>query len=168
MTSSPPPLSVVVATTQPWPELRMLLESLAPQVRALGAEVIVADGHGRGVPDDHGFPNLRVVRRPGASVYQLRAHRTYPRAAAIGGVVHNGADDNLWDWASFLISNGTLLPPLPPGDRPDISGQANLSYKRWALPSNVRRATARASSPAPSCASRPTGAWPSSRGSSSC
>lgn len=34
MTSSPPPLSVVVATTQPWPELRMLLESLAPQVRA--------------------------------------------------------------------------------------------------------------------------------------
>ena len=146
----------------------MVLESLAPQVRALGAEVIVGDGHGRGVPDDHGFPDLRVVRRPGASVFQLRAlafdetradiiavtedhcrvaadwceqvlraHRAYPDAAAIGGVVHNGADGNLWDWASFLISNGTLLPPLPAGARADISGQANLSYKRWALPSHV-------------------------------
>ena len=175
----------------------------------------------------------------------LRAHRTYPRAAAIGGVVHNGASDNLWDWASFLISNGPLLPPVPTGERPHIAGSANLSYKRWALPSKVPphgyddwehkrtlraaghtlvtddrvvtahvqslgrlgscaihyhngRATAgfaslgssraqrlrhalrrlllplrvagdsSASSPAPSCASRPTGAWPSSPGPSSC
>jgi hypothetical protein len=130
--------------------------------------MVVADGHGRALPEDHGFPNLRVVRRPGASVYQLRplafaetradiialtedhcvvaadwceqvlrAHRTYPRAAAIGGVVHNGASDNLWHWANFLISNGPLLPPVPVGERADISGQANVSYKRWALPSHV-------------------------------
>jgi hypothetical protein len=168
MTPLPPPLSVVVATTQPWPELRAVLESLAPQAEALGAEIIVADGHGRGLPDEHGFGHIRVVRRPGASVYQLRAlafaesradvvavtedhcvvaadwceqvlraHRAYPRAAAIGGIVYNGASDSLWDWANFLISNGPLLPPLPVGERDDIAGQANLSYKRWALPSSV-------------------------------
>src|SRR5688500_2605404 len=167
-TMTPPPLSAVVATTQPWPDVPAVLQCLAPQVRALGAEIIVADGHGHGLPDDHGVPNVRVVRRPGASVYQLRAlafaetradiiavtedhcviaadwceqvlraHRAHPRAAAIGGVVYNGATDSLWDWANFLISNGTYLPPLATGERADISGQANLSYKRWALPANT-------------------------------
>ncbi len=67
----------------------------------------------------------------------LRAHDEYPDAAMIGGVVDNGADRDPWDWANFLVSNGPFLPPIPTGERPDIAGQANLSYKRWALPGEL-------------------------------
>jgi hypothetical protein len=64
----------------------------------------------------------------------LAAHRDHPRAAAIGGVVDNGAKNSLWDWASVIFAHGVFLPPLQNGERPDISGQANISYKRSALP----------------------------------
>jgi len=60
-----PPLSVVIATTKPWPEMRATLDSLLPQARDLGAEVIVADGDGRGLPDPPALPvkTRRAVRR---------------------------------------------------------------------------------------------------------
>jgi hypothetical protein len=46
-----PELSIVIATTQPWPELRMVLNSVYDQAQAIGAEILVADGHGHGRPD---------------------------------------------------------------------------------------------------------------------
>jgi hypothetical protein len=163
-----PELSVVVASAQPWPELRTALDSVYSQARAIGAELIAVDGDGHGLPEDHPYAGLRLIRRPGATVWQaraigfaeargeivamtedhcrvapdwceqvLRAHRENPRVAAIGGVVDNGATASLWDWANFLVSNGGFLPPIPNGERPDICGQANISYKRWALPDRM-------------------------------
>jgi len=164
-------LSVVIVTAQPWPELRMVLDSVAAQVSAHAGELVIVDGSydGTALPSAHAYgDHLRHVRRPGATVFQLRAlglreargaiiavtedhcrvapdwcaetlraHREHPAAAMIGGAVENGADQNLWDWANFLISNGAFLPPIPNGERPDIGGQANISYKRWALPREV-------------------------------
>jgi hypothetical protein len=47
-----PLLSIVVATTKPWPEIRACLDSLMDQATTVGAEILVADGHGRGLPDE--------------------------------------------------------------------------------------------------------------------
>jgi hypothetical protein len=47
-----PPLSIVVATTKPWPEVRACLDSLMDQATTVSAEILVADGDGRGLPDE--------------------------------------------------------------------------------------------------------------------
>ena len=160
-----PPVSVVVATTQPWPEIQPCLESLRADAESLGAELIVADGHGQGLGHDHGFSRVRHVVARGRSVFELRglgiaaaaapiiaitedhcvvgerwlsrvveAHRSSPEAAAIGGVVENGATRRLIDWANFLIIFAPVLAPLGSGRRQEISLQANISYKRDRLP----------------------------------
>jgi len=43
-------------------EIRATLDALRDQARALGAEIIVADGHGHGLPDPPALPD--VVRGP--------------------------------------------------------------------------------------------------------
>jgi hypothetical protein len=162
----PPPLSVVIATTQAWPEIRGCLDSLYAQASELRAEIIVADGNGRGLPDTEScYPQVRWLKALGATVFQLRAlgmaaakgdivavtedhcrvtpgwcrqilraHREWPAAAVIGGAVENGATEHLGDWANFFISNGAFLLPVPTGEREDVTGQANISYKRRVLP----------------------------------
>lgn len=162
-----PRLTVVVATTRRWPELESCLEALHDQARAVGAEILVGDGSGAGVPPDaeRRYPAVRLLRRPGATVFQLRAralevsrgdvvaitedhcrvapdwcrrileaHERWPDAAVIGGVVENGADRSLVDWASFLLVNGSVLPPVCQGRRSPVALQANVSYKRRVLP----------------------------------
>ncbi len=68
-------LSIVIATTHPWPEIRECLESLRDQAAAHGAEILVADGDGAGFPEAEArnHPNVRVLERRGASVFALRA-----------------------------------------------------------------------------------------------
>lgn len=161
-----PPLSVIVATTQPWPEIRLSLDSLYLQACEAGAEIIVADATGRGLPDDARYPRARRLVGLGKTVFQLRAlamaestgeivavtedhcrvapdwcaqilraHREWPQAAVIGGAVENGATARLIDWANFFITNGPYLLPIPAGERPDVTGQACISYKRRVVPS---------------------------------
>jgi len=158
-----PALSIVVTTTQPWPEVRIALDSLAEQARAHDAEIIVADGSPDGRPPSV-YVGVQWLHRPGATVFALRAealkaargdvvaltedhcrvapdwcaavlraHREHPEAAVIGGALENGATDSLVDWANFLIGNSAYLAPLGHGPQPDVTGQANVSYKRWAL-----------------------------------
>jgi hypothetical protein len=69
-------LSIVIATTHPWPEIRETLESLREQAAAHEAEILVVDGDGAGFPETEArrHPNVRVLKRPGASVFALRAH----------------------------------------------------------------------------------------------
>jgi hypothetical protein len=165
MTDAQPPLSVVIATTKPWPEIRATLDSVLPQARALGAEVIVADGDGHGLPDPPALPEIVRIEERGASVFRLRAlgrarargevvaitedhcrlradwcrgvveaHRRHPEADVIGGAVENGATGSPIDWAQFLVANGPFMPPVRPGAPRRLPGQANLSYKRRALP----------------------------------
>lgn len=160
-----PTLSVILATTQPWPEARICLDSLRDQARAVQAEIIVADGSGRERPDDARFPDVIWLAAPGASVFALRAlamarargeiiavtedhcrlrpdwceqilraHQEHPDAAAIGGVVENGATKRLMDWASFLFTNGAFMSPIQTGEVNWVSLQANISYKRRVIP----------------------------------
>lgn len=69
------PLSIVVATTQPWPEVRDCLDSLQGQARAVGAEIILADSCGKGLPDEpaSSYSGITWLKMPGASVFYLRA-----------------------------------------------------------------------------------------------
>ncbi|HSE44551.1 MAG TPA: glycosyltransferase [Gemmatimonadales bacterium] len=68
------PLSVIIATTKPWPEVRATLESLHGQIQDVGGEILVADGDGEGIPKDvaERYPAVRILSRPGASVFSLR------------------------------------------------------------------------------------------------
>ncbi len=68
------PLSVVIATNRAWPQMEPCLESLHHQARAVGAEILVADGHGQGLPDDTvaRYPAVKWIKWPGRSVFQLR------------------------------------------------------------------------------------------------
>jgi hypothetical protein len=69
-----PPLSIVVATTKPWPEIRACLDSLMDQATKVGAEILVADGHGRGLPDEgrESYQGVIWLKELGASVFGLR------------------------------------------------------------------------------------------------
>ncbi len=162
-----PALSVVIATTQPWPEARAVLDSLHDQVTDDGAEVVLAH-RGDGFPDDAAghYPRVRPIVQPGASASELRgaalgtltgdvvavtedhcvvaadwieavlrAHREHPDAAVIGGAVENGATDGAMDWAAYFVGNAYAMAPLREGD--GLAGQANVSYKRWALPETL-------------------------------
>ena len=160
-----PPLSIIIATTQPWPEVSVVLDSIYEQAAAVQAEIIVAESSGQGAPPDERYSGVHWINVLGATVFQLRAraiaasqgqiiavtedhcrvspdwclsilqsHQDYPQADMIGGSVENGADQHLIDWANFLISNDIFLPPLATGERPFITGQANVTYKRRALP----------------------------------
>ena len=67
----------------------------------------------------------------------LDAHAQYPDAAAIGGVVENGATGSIPDWAGFFIVNGKFMRPIRNGASDEISLQSNVSYKRRALPASL-------------------------------
>jgi hypothetical protein len=162
-----PALSVVIATTQPWPEARAVLDSLHGQVADTDAELVLAH-RGDGFPGAAAdrYPRVRAFVAPGASASELRgaalghvtgdvvaitedhcvvapdwveailrAHREHPEAAAIGGAVENGATDRAMDWAGYFVANAHAMAPLRERDR--LPGQANVSYKRWALPEAV-------------------------------
>ena len=81
-----PPLSVVVTTTHPWPSAQGCLDRLCPQATAVGAELILVDSTGRGLPDPRpqSYSNVRWLHVPGASVFELRARAA---AAATGAIV---------------------------------------------------------------------------------
>jgi hypothetical protein len=68
-------LSVILATIEPWPDLANCLAVLAPQVAAVGGEIIVGDGHGAGLDASTAAASDRLswIRKPGASVFELRA-----------------------------------------------------------------------------------------------
>jgi hypothetical protein len=85
------PLSAVAATTQPWPEVRPLLESLREQIAAVGGEIVLGDGSAEGLPDEvHArYPRLRVIHRAGASVFQLRAACVAASAGAIVAITED-------------------------------------------------------------------------------
>jgi hypothetical protein len=79
------------------------------------------------VTEDHAWVAPDWCRRV------LEAHAEHPAAAAVGGVVENGATATLVDWASFFVANGPSMPPITSGRADTISLQANVSYKRRAL-----------------------------------
>jgi hypothetical protein len=67
-----PQLSIVIPTIRGWPDARVALDPLLPQAERIGAELIVIDGSKRRPPTDLP-PFVRWARKPGWSVFQLRA-----------------------------------------------------------------------------------------------
>jgi len=158
-----PVLSIVIATTKPWPEICACLGSLLNQANAVGAEIFVADGNGRGLSEGEreSYDGVIWLKELGASVFALRklamcqargeiiaiteahcrvapnwceqiiqAHKDYPDAAAIGGIVDNGASTSLIDWANFFLVFAPFVSPIKNGPCERICLQANISYKR--------------------------------------
>ena len=99
-----PPLSIVIGTTQPWPEIRATLDSLFEQARACGAEIVVADRTGQGLPVDvaERYPGLVWLKRPGASIFALRGAAM---ARATGDLVATTEDHCRVapDWCANII-----------------------------------------------------------------
>lgn len=86
MSSSRKSLSVVVATTLPWPGSKTCLDRLCPQIRALDAEIILADSSGSGLPSSvpEPYADVQWLNAPGVSVFELRARAT---AVARGDII---------------------------------------------------------------------------------
>jgi hypothetical protein len=153
----------VIGTTQPWPEARAVLDSVYRQAEAIGAEVLLAIGREDARPPADAYPELKVIERPGETIFELRRHAVTQAAGAIVAVTEDhclvapdwceriltghaelpAADViggavtngacNSIGWAGFLIANGPFLPPLETRERKVITGQANMSFKRRAL-----------------------------------
>ena len=68
-----PKLSIIVATIDPWQEIRFCLEALMRQTDSSETELILADGTGLGLPEEKSFPNVTWLKKKGTSVFQLRA-----------------------------------------------------------------------------------------------
>lgn len=79
-------LSIVIATTHPWPNSQECLEILLPQVAQVGGEILLADSSGIGlsVPVPEHLKAVRWIQALGASVFHLRALGT---AAATGNII---------------------------------------------------------------------------------
>jgi hypothetical protein len=162
-----PPLTIIVATTRRWPAADVCIREVLPQSRAIGAELILADGDGSGFDPVLG-PDVVWLRRPGADRLVLhawalelarghvvaitedhvrpdpdwceailRAHRERPEADVIVGAVRNASTKHLLERASFLLTSAPYLPPLR-----EIPTRTppynNLSVKRRALPPTLR------------------------------
>jgi hypothetical protein len=99
-----PKLSVVLATTDAWPDLANCLAVLEPQVQAVDGELIVGDGDGRALPERYASDPGRVVwiRKPGASVFQLRAEGV---ARATGDIIATTEDHCIVapDWCRRIL-----------------------------------------------------------------
>lgn len=75
-----PPLSLVVATVQGWPGYAPMFRTHLAAVRAVGGELLVADGSGRPAPGpEETGPEVTWISQPGEGVFELRRH-AYARA----------------------------------------------------------------------------------------
>jgi hypothetical protein len=129
------PLSVVLATIEPLADLAQCLEVLAPQVAAVGGEIIVGDGHwGEGEGEGRepqfdlsagaGQDDLSLFRIPGASVFELRA-RAVERAR--GDIVALTEDHCLVgsDWCRQILDAFSSNPDVMAVTGPVLNGSTD-------------------------------------------
>ena len=161
------PLTVIVATTRCWPTANVCVRAVLSQARTVGAELILADGHGSGF-DPAACADVTWLRLPGAARLTLharalevargdviaitedhvrpdpdwcetilRAHRERPEVDVIVGAIRNASRKRLSDRASFLLTSAPYAPPLL-----QVPERAppfnNLSVKRRVLPASLR------------------------------
>jgi hypothetical protein len=151
-------LSVLIAATHDDKALRELLEVLAPQISAVGGEVLVGDGSPDGItsapvalrnPDTDVFAlrgellslaRGRIiamtedhVRMPATYCEQLLTlHERHPGAEVIAGPVENGSRGRIRDWANFFCTFSAFMTPLPEHTQ-RCPPPVNLSLKRTAV-----------------------------------
>ncbi len=98
------------------------VDTSIPDLRALAFEAATAPVVA--VIEDH------VIVPPGWARAHLEAHARGEQV--VGGAVENAATERLVDWAAFLCEYHHLIPPLPAGPVPGITGN-NTSYDRELL-----------------------------------
>jgi hypothetical protein len=120
------PLSVILATTEPWPDLANCLEVLAPQVASVGGEIIVGDGHGAALDASRAADSTQLswVRLPGASVFELRA-RAVERAR--GEIIALTEDHCLVgrDWCQQILHVFSTHPDVMAVTGPVLNGSTD-------------------------------------------
>lgn len=146
-----PPLSVILATTDPWPDLANCLTVLEPQVSALGGELIVGDGDGAALEPARVAASRCItwIRMPGASVFELRA-----RAAELarGELIATTEDHCVVaaDWCAEILRAFALHPdalavtgPVRNGSQEHLIDWANYFHTFGCSlpPSNPHQAT---------------------------
>ena len=108
-----PELSVIVATTDPWPKSQECLEILLPQVKGIDAEILFADASGIGLPEPvpEELKSVRWIKAPGASLFHLRALAT---SGATGNVIAWTEDHcrPAADWCAMIIDAHNAHPEL--------------------------------------------------------
>jgi hypothetical protein len=160
MTGTSPTLSIVLATTHPWPEAEPTLQALLAAEPAPDFEVILCAAGGA-PPAGWGDGRLSVVEAAGESVFALRArgvaaargeivaitedhcipasdwpaelvaaHARHPEAVALSGAVANGATADPWDWANFLMTFAEHMRPIDVAAARRAPSVANGSFKR--------------------------------------
>jgi hypothetical protein len=98
------------------------VDTTIPDLRALAFEAATAPVVA--VIEDH------VIVPPGWARAHLDAQARGEQV--VGGAVENAATERLVDWAAFLCEYHHLIPPLPAGPVPGITGN-NTSYDRALL-----------------------------------
>jgi hypothetical protein len=155
----PPSLSAIVPIREGLQEIESVLESLLPQARATGAEVVVVGRAGGVAPDgvrvvhvdDDNIFRLRLagiraargevvaigedhaIPRPDWCEAVIRAHAEQPGAPAIAGCLVNATVRTVAARGNFLAFAAPYQPPMPalPARRPPPLSA--LSFKRAAL-----------------------------------
>ena len=169
------PLSVILATIEPppWPDLVSCLEVLAPQVAAVGGEIIVGDGHGAALGESNAVDSLGVswVRIPGASVFELRA-RAVERAR--GEIIALTEDHCLVgrDWCQQILNAFSSHPNVMGVSGPVLNGstdhqidQANFLHTfASSISPEADTASTASCSPAECCSRTCAGSWPDRSG----
>jgi len=68
------PLSIVIGTTEGWPHVRPVLDSIRSDAEQLGAEILIVDGSQRPPPETADIgPSVRWLSSPSISVFTLYA-----------------------------------------------------------------------------------------------
>ncbi|HEY6830043.1 MAG TPA: glycosyltransferase [Gemmatimonadaceae bacterium] len=120
------PISVVLATIEPWPDLANCLAVLEPQIAALGGEIIVGDGHGEALDAAKAASSERLswIRIPGASVFELRA-RGVERAR--GDIVAMTEDHVIVDadWCAKIVDAFARNPDAAVVTGPVLNGSTD-------------------------------------------
>jgi hypothetical protein len=106
-------LSVVIATTHPWPNSQECLEILLLQIAGIDAEILLADSSGIGLPEpvpEH-LKSIRWIKAPGVSVFHLRAIGT---SAATGRIIAWTEDHcrPAADWCEKILDAHSAHPEL--------------------------------------------------------
>ncbi len=105
------PLTVIITTVEPWPDLGAVIHVLQPQVEAFGGEIIIASS-------DVEAPAERVVVETDGVQWLRRRDTTIPRLRAMaaeiarGEIVATTEDDCKMapDWCAEIVRGFALYP----------------------------------------------------------
>ena len=105
-----PPLTIVVASVQGWPDIAPAVASVEAAASRVDGEVIIGDGSGRPAPARTEIgPNTTWFQADGASIFQLR-HQGYRRSTAQLVAVTEDHCTVAPDWGERILASHARHP----------------------------------------------------------